>query len=76
MISVQGVHKRFGAQMVLDGVDLEVKPEETVAVVGPSGVGKSVLLKLILGILNPERGEITIRAVSYTHLTLPTIYSV
>ena len=62
--------------MVLDGVDLEVKPEETVAVVGPSGVGKSVLLKLILGILNPERGEITIRAVSYTHLTLPTIYSV
>ena len=64
MISVQGIHKRFGRQVVLDGVDLQVQPQETVAVVGPSGVGKSVLLKLIMGILQPDRGQITIRGES------------
>ena len=58
MISVRGVHKRFGSQVVLDGVDLEIEPGKTTAVVGPSGVGKSVLLKLIMGIMEPDRGEI------------------
>ncbi|MFM1848647.1 MAG: hypothetical protein RL417_2121 [Pseudomonadota bacterium] len=58
MISVQNVSKRFGSQVVLDGVSLEIKPGQTTAVVGPSGVGKSVLLKLIMGILSPEKGEI------------------
>ena len=58
MISVRGVYKRFGSQVVLDGVDLEINPGETTAIVGPSGVGKSVLLKLIMGIMRPEAGEI------------------
>lgn len=43
---------------MLDGVSLEIRPGQTTAVVGPSGVGKSVLLKLIMGILAPEKGEI------------------
>jgi phospholipid/cholesterol/gamma-HCH transport system ATP-binding protein len=64
VISVRNVSKRFGRQVVLDGVDLEVQPQETVAVVGPSGVGKSVLLKLIMGILEPDCGEILIRGQS------------
>lgn len=60
MISVRGVSKSFGRQVVLDNVDLEIKPGRTTAVVGPSGVGKSVLLKLIMGILSPDRGEIEV----------------
>jgi phospholipid/cholesterol/gamma-HCH transport system ATP-binding protein len=66
MISIQDVHKRFGSQVVLDGVSLEIKPGETTAIVGPSGVGKSVLLKLIMGILAPDSGEIVIYGKSMT----------
>ena len=58
MISVRNIHKSFGTQVVLDGIDLEIEPGKTTAVVGPSGVGKSVLLKLIMGILAPDEGEI------------------
>ena len=60
MISVRDVSKSFGSQVVLDGVSLEIAPGKTTAVVGPSGVGKSVLLKLIMGIMQPDRGEILI----------------
>lgn len=58
IISVRGVYKRFGAQVVLKNVSLEIEPEKTTAVVGPSGVGKSVLLKLIMGIMKPDRGAV------------------
>ena len=60
MISVRNVHKRFGSQVVLDGINVEIEPGKTTAVVGPSGVGKSVLLKLIMGIMTPDAGEIYI----------------
>ena len=60
MISVRNVHKRFGSQVVLNGINLDIEPGKTTAVVGPSGVGKSVLLKLIMGIMTPERGEVYI----------------
>lgn len=60
MISIRGVHKSFGAQHVLKGIDLEIAPGKITAIVGPSGAGKSVLIKLIMGILNPERGEVLV----------------
>lgn len=60
MISIRNVTKRFGAQLVLDDVSLEIEPGKMTAIVGPSGVGKSVLLKLIIGILQPEAGEILV----------------
>ena len=60
MISVRQVSKRFGSQVVLDQVSLEIEAGQTTAVVGPSGVGKSVLLKLIMGILDPDEGEILV----------------
>jgi len=60
MISIRGVTKTFGPQLVLDKVDLEIEPGKTTTIVGPSGVGKSVLLKLIMGILEPDEGEILV----------------
>ncbi|MFQ5679232.1 MAG: ABC transporter ATP-binding protein [Gemmatimonadota bacterium] len=60
MIRATGVTKRFGDQSVLDGVSLEVPTGETVAVLGRSGTGKSVLLKQVAGLLEPDAGEIWI----------------
>jgi phospholipid/cholesterol/gamma-HCH transport system ATP-binding protein len=59
-IRIQGLYKRFGAKQVLDGIDLDVAEGESVVVIGGSGTGKSVLLKCILGILQPDRGSILI----------------
>lgn len=60
MIEIRHVHKRFGAQVVLNGVNLTVQEGETLALLGPSGTGKSVLLKSIIGLIRPDRGEITV----------------
>jgi len=60
IISVRNAYKSFGRQVVLHDVSLEIEPQRTTAVVGPSGVGKSVLLKLIMGILKPDRGEVLV----------------
>jgi phospholipid/cholesterol/gamma-HCH transport system ATP-binding protein len=58
MISIRNVSKSFGSQNVLKNVSLEIEPGMTTAIVGPSGVGKSVLMKLILGMLEPDSGDI------------------
>jgi phospholipid/cholesterol/gamma-HCH transport system ATP-binding protein len=58
MIELHNVHKAFGKQVVLNGVDFEVREGETVALMGPSGTGKSVLLKHIIGLIRPDEGEI------------------
>jgi phospholipid/cholesterol/gamma-HCH transport system ATP-binding protein len=60
MIEIRKVSKRFGAQVVLDGVDLTVQDGETLALLGPSGTGKSVLLKSIIGLIRPDRGEVIV----------------
>jgi len=60
MISVRNIHKSFGSQVVLNGISFDIQPGKTTTVVGPSGVGKSVLLKLIMGILSPDAGEIVV----------------
>lgn len=59
-VIVQGLHKSFGKQNVLDGIDLTVEAGETVAVLGRSGTGKSVLLKLLIGLQKPDSGSIRI----------------
>jgi phospholipid/cholesterol/gamma-HCH transport system ATP-binding protein len=60
MIELRDVHKRFGTQVVLDGVDFNVREGETVALLGPSGTGKSVLLKHIIGLIHPDSGTIIV----------------
>ena len=59
-IRIRGLKKSFGENRVLDGLDLDVGVGESVVVIGGSGVGKSVLLKCILGLLEPEEGSIQI----------------
>ena len=60
MIGLRGVYKRFGRNVVLDGVDFTVDDGETVALLGPSGSGKSVLLKHIIGLIKPDRGDVLV----------------
>ncbi|HYY14878.1 MAG TPA: ATP-binding cassette domain-containing protein [Chthoniobacterales bacterium] len=60
MISVRGLRKRIGAQEILRGVDLDVAVGETLAIIGRSGGGKSVLLKHLVGLMRPDAGEIFI----------------
>jgi phospholipid/cholesterol/gamma-HCH transport system ATP-binding protein len=60
VIQIQGIHKWFGTHHVLKGVDLTIKEGETIVIIGRSGCGKSVLLKHIMAILEPDEGDITI----------------
>ena len=59
-VQVQSVRKAYGAQQVLDGIDLEVAHGETLAILGQSGTGKSVLLRLIVGLQQLDAGSIRI----------------
>ncbi|WP_428266116.1 ABC transporter ATP-binding protein [Haliangium sp.] len=58
MIEVRGLHKRFGDKQVLAGVDLEVARGQAVFLIGTSGVGKSVTIKHLVGLLRADQGEI------------------
>ena len=60
VIRLQGVHKAFNGQTVLGGIDLTFKHGETTVVIGRSGCGKSVLLKHIIGILQPDAGQVQV----------------
>lgn len=63
-VQVRGLHKSFGRQEVLRGIDLEVRPGEIFVIMGPSGSGKSVLLKHLIGLETPDAGEILINGES------------
>ena len=58
MIAVRGLVKRIGQQDILRGVDLDVTRGETLAIIGRSGGGKSVLLKHLVGLMKPNAGQI------------------
>ncbi len=57
-ISIRGLHKSFGPKHVLNGVDLDIAEGESVVVIGGSGSGKSVMLKCIIGLIEPDAGSI------------------
>jgi phospholipid/cholesterol/gamma-HCH transport system ATP-binding protein len=58
LIELKNIHKRFGSQVVLDGLNLTIERGESVVVIGASGSGKSVMLKHIVGLLRPDDGEV------------------
>jgi phospholipid/cholesterol/gamma-HCH transport system ATP-binding protein len=68
MIKIVDLHKSFGPNRVLRGVDLEIARGETMVVIGQSGSGKSVLLKHLMGILKPDKGEIWVDGLEITKL--------
>lgn len=58
IVWLQGIHKSFGSNRVLAGIDLAFERGKTTVILGPSGTGKSVLLKHIVGLIKPDRGEV------------------
>ncbi len=68
-ITLTGLRKAFGRQTVLDGIDLKVARGETLAVLGRSGTGKSVLLKLIIGLQRPDAGSVHVQGEEVTNLS-------
>src|SRR5436190_4198174 len=75
-IQVESLSKSFGEQTVLKRISLEIAQGETLAVLGRSGTGKSVLLKLIIGLHKPDSGSIRINGEEVTHLPLKELNEV
>src|SRR5216683_3303910 len=75
-IRVESLTKSFGRQTVLKGINLEVAQGETLSVLGRSGTGKSVLLKLLIGLHQPDSGSIRVNGEEVTNLPLKELNEV
>ncbi|WP_241047707.1 ABC transporter ATP-binding protein [Achromobacter xylosoxidans] len=60
LVTLAGVSKHYGAQRAIDGLDLQLRQGECVALAGHNGAGKSTLIKLVLGLIRPTRGRVTL----------------
>jgi phospholipid/cholesterol/gamma-HCH transport system ATP-binding protein len=69
MIEFRNLHKSFDSHAVLRGVDLVVEEGETLALLGPSGTGKSVLIKHAMGLLEPDQGDVIVDGISIANAT-------
>jgi phospholipid/cholesterol/gamma-HCH transport system ATP-binding protein len=67
MIEIRGLKKILNGKRVLDGIDLDVYEGETLVIMGPSGTGKSVLIKHIVGLFDPDEGDILVDGLSVPH---------
>ena len=68
MIQLKDVHKSFGPKRVLDGFTLDVPEGETTVIIGYSGTGKSVAIKHIVGLLEPDAGEVWVDGLNVPEL--------
>jgi phospholipid/cholesterol/gamma-HCH transport system ATP-binding protein len=75
VIKLVDVHKSFGPKKVLEGFSLEVNEGETMVIVGYSGTGKSVAIKHIVGLLEPDRGTVWVDGQEVPTLTRPELYA-
>ncbi len=73
-IELRNVHKSFGDKEVLRGFTLEVEEGETLSIIGPSGAGKSVTLKHIIGLIQPDEGDIFVDGENVNRLTQEELY--
>ncbi len=69
LISFSHVNKRFGAKVICNDLCLDIKRGEVLTVMGPSGVGKSVLLKMLIGLLSPDEGSIIFDGTEVAHMS-------
>jgi phospholipid/cholesterol/gamma-HCH transport system ATP-binding protein len=69
MIKVEGLYKTLGDQQVLEDISFEIKSGEIVALLGPSGTGKTVLLKHLIGLMRPDHGRVLIDGEDITRLS-------
>jgi phospholipid/cholesterol/gamma-HCH transport system ATP-binding protein len=69
MIELVDIHKSFGEQKVLDGLNLRIEDGKTTVIIGKSGGGKSVLLKHIIGLLKPDSGQVLVNGIDITTLS-------
>jgi phospholipid/cholesterol/gamma-HCH transport system ATP-binding protein len=76
MIRFAGLHKSFGRKKVLDGVDIAIRQGEVFFIIGQSGVGKSVLIKHLIGLLKPDAGEIYLDDLEVSRLKERQYFSV
>lgn len=76
MIEIKNLFKKFGDKQVLTGVNLTIPKGETIVIVGRSGCGKSVLLKLIVGLLTPDNGQILVEGNLINELGNRDLYSI
>ena len=67
-IELRGIHKRFGRQEILRGIDLSIHHGETLCIIGPSGEGKTVMMKHIIGLIQPDKGDIFVEGICVNHL--------
>lgn len=65
LIELKNIHQSFGDHVVLDGTSLTINAGESLAIIGPSGTGKSTILRIIAGLMAPEAGEVFIRGHRY-----------
>jgi phospholipid/cholesterol/gamma-HCH transport system ATP-binding protein len=75
-ISFRGIKKAFGSKLVLDGVDIDIADAECFFVIGTSGVGKSVLIKHLVGLLRPDEGDIYLDGKEVSRLSEREFYEV
>ena len=76
MIEIINLHKSFGENIVLNGVNLKIERGETIAIIGKSGCGKSVLIKHIVGLLYPDEGYVKVEGQIISELNLKDLYEV
>ena len=72
LLSIQNIHKAFGLNQVLKGINMELAEGEVLSLIGGNGAGKSTLMKIIMGIYQPDEGSISIRG-EQVHLSKPSI---
>ena len=76
MIEIIDLHKSFAGKQVLKGINLKIEEGETLAIIGRSGCGKSVLLKHIVALLFPDKGDVKIEGQSIWDLDEKSLYKI